>query len=150
MNRNLSVKIVESFLIILNNLILTLLPFIEKNKSRVAEPTSDLVENKITDKITGTVTSNPKDVDIKIKVQNLMKNQNTKLEIPKERYITVEKITYKLNLIFKWNIKKQQVNNNKEDNARCLDAVMSMHNLLKYSIVRKGAPTPPLFKAPTP
>ena len=68
MNRNLSVKIVESFLIILNNLILTLLPFIEKNKSRVAEPTSDLVENKITDKITGTVTSNPKDVDIKIKV----------------------------------------------------------------------------------
>ena len=64
MSRNLSVKIVVSFLIMLNNLILTLLPFIEKNKSRVAEPTSDLVENKIT----GTVTSNPKDLDIKIKV----------------------------------------------------------------------------------
>ena len=68
MSRNLSVKIVVSFLIMLNNLILTLLPFIEKNKSRVAEPTSDLAENKITDKITGTVTSNPKDLDIKIKV----------------------------------------------------------------------------------
>lgn len=107
MSRNLSVKIVVSFLIMLNNLILTLLPFIEKNKSRVAEPTSDLAENKITDKITGTVTSNPKDLDIKIKVQNLMENQNTKLEIPKERYITVEKITDELNLILKWNIKKQ-------------------------------------------
>ena len=35
-----------------------------------------------------------------------MENQNTKLEIPKERYITVEKITYKLKLILKWNIKK--------------------------------------------
>ena len=35
-----------------------------------------------------------------------MEIQNTKLDIPKERYITVEKITDELKLILKWNMKK--------------------------------------------
>ena len=35
-----------------------------------------------------------------------MENQNTKFEIPKERYITAEKITDELKLILKWNIRK--------------------------------------------